>query len=140
MSTTEAIRTYQREWKRRWKVANPGRRQEARNKYNAIPQNRITTLLSAARMRAKRKGLEYDPELSNLIAVDYCECCGVKLDYSVGKGVRYRSAAPSIDRIDNSIGYTVANCKVICTHCNSLKSDCTLEEAEAIVAYIKRYA
>jgi len=44
----------------------------------------------------------------------------------------------SIDRVDNSQGYTVDNVRIISVRANRLKADATLEEMRAIVAYMER--
>ena len=44
-----------------------------------------------------------------------------------------------IDRVDNSKGYVISNCKPCCKHCNRMKSNRSLKEltnhAKKIVAY-----
>lgn len=45
---------------------------------------------------------------------------------------------PSLDRKDNSKGYTRDNVRVISDRANRLKNNGTLEELKAIVAYMSR--
>lgn len=65
----------------------------------------------------------------------HCACCRKKLDYSTGRGLDKRDS-PSLDRWDNSQGYTLENTKVICYRCNELKRDATLAEMKVIVRYM----
>ncbi len=45
--------------------------------------------------------------------------------------------AYSLDRIDNEIGYVPENIRVISYRANTLKGDATIEELEAILAYMR---
>ena len=62
---------------------------------------------------------------------------GIKLNFSAGKGNDPDRA--SLDRIDNSKGYTKENTRIISLRANVLKRDGTLKELEAIVKYMKKY-
>ncbi len=52
-----------------------------------------------------------------------------------GKGLKNRRNVPSIDRIDNSIGYEKGNIRVISFRANELKRHATYEEYMRIFAY-----
>jgi len=112
-----------------------------RIKYTAIPANRMRRLVGAARIRAKRDGLEFDEEILEKFVNNpptHCECCKGKFDYTVGKGLSRQNISPSLDRVDNSKGYTFDNTCVICFKCNALKSCATLEEIGQIYFYVKK--
>jgi hypothetical protein len=101
--------------------------------------NRILWLLRVARYRAGKVGVEFDPSLlKTLSEVPPSECgsCHLPLDYSY-RGGRNRNRSPSVDRFVNSKGYVAGNTNIICWRCNSLKKDASVEEIEAVLAYMR---
>ncbi len=56
----------------------------------------------------------------------------------LGEG-RQGPSSPTIDRIDNTRGYTKDNVLVVSHRANSIKSDATLDELEAIVSFYRHY-
>ncbi len=108
--------------------------------YRAIPAKRILNLCNGARGRAEKNGMEYDEDLYEYLIQDiptHCPCCSVELDYSTGKGRGERRYSPSLDRVNNNIGYVRSNVKIVCWHCNNVKSDASLNELEALVIYMR---
>lgn len=102
--------------------------------YRAVPANRIRILAKDAICRAKKVGREFDETLPDVLTpVTHCPCCGFEIDYRSGN----RKRSPSLDRRDNSKGYTLDNVFVICSRCNSLKKDSTAEELRAIIRYME---
>jgi hypothetical protein len=75
--------------------------------YKRISENvrRIEFILSEAEYEAFKKAP--------------CYLCGIKSDNNHING---------IDRIDNSIGYTLENCKPCCGHCNTMKGSLSFDE------------
>jgi hypothetical protein len=69
-----------------------------------------------------------------------CQCCRKVLDYSVGRGKGKHRDSPSLDRVRNDAGYTVANTRVICMECNTNKSDLSLEILRRLVSYVEAAA
>jgi hypothetical protein len=93
-------------------------------------------LVGLARHRAKKRGLEFDFCVADLEPVpEFCpvfkEC---RLRY--GSGPRSPVAA-SIDRKDNSKGYIKGNVVIMSRRANQLKSNATVAEIEALLAYMK---
>lgn len=84
-----------------------------------------TRMLTAARHRAKVKGLLFNLDLDDLEIPDVCPVLGIEMD------------SPSVDRINNDLGYTRGNVRVISLRANTLKGDSTIEELEAILAYMR---
>lgn len=138
--------------RRRWFAAHPGKKREAFVKWVKSPQGRtysreyrerpaarIGIMMTDAKFRAKQRGFEFDENLRTTWVAKppmKCCCCGVDFDYSLGTG-RAKRRAPTLDRLDNGKGYTIENARIICYHCNSVKSDATLAELEAVVAYMR---
>lgn len=94
------------------------------------PENR---LLSSAKTRAKKRGLEFNLELEDIIIPEHCPVLGLKLE----QGGFNSPNSPSLDRVDNSKGYVKGNVRVISHRANSIKRDATLEELQAICEYMK---
>jgi hypothetical protein len=108
-----------------WDRDNPGRKSEYMredrkknpDKYHERDRIRYkkTPLLSASKNRAKAKGLEHDLDRQWLLdhgVVDgegVCELSGIK--GSVKNKQDWDSL--SIDRIDNTKGYTKGNCRIV---------------------------
>lgn len=65
---------------------------------------------------------------------EFCPILGIKYEFANGNQSCPRS--PSLDRVDNSKGYTKDNVKVISLRANKLKNDATKEEIEKILNYI----
>ncbi len=87
-----------------------------------------------ARLRAKKKGLEFSIEISNLIIPKFCPVLGILLEFGKGQCGSI-SSSPTIDRIDNSKGYTKDNICIISHRANILKRDATPQELDLLAAY-----
>jgi len=88
----------------------------------------------AAKHRAKRKNLEFDIEASDIKIPEKCPVFGVNIDIMESK----RTYSPSIDRFDNTKGYTKNNIRVISTKANKLKNNATLQELKQIISYMEK--
>jgi hypothetical protein len=84
--------------------------------------------------RAKRRGLEFNLALEDLAIPKVCPVLGIKLRFGRGK---MSPNSPSVDRLDNRLGYTKDNVRVISYRANALKNNATLTELRAIVAYME---
>lgn len=91
-------------------------------------------LYTLAKQRAKRKKLEFDLEISDIIIPDFCPVLGIKL--GIHTGYRKENSA-SIDRVDNERGYTKDNIIVMSFKANRMKSNFTLDELEQLVFWLK---
>lgn len=85
----------------------------------------------SAKIRARAKGLEFTIEVEDVVIPETCPVLGIPI--IVASGQRLAPGAPSIDRMDNSLGYTPANIRVISHRANALKRDGTLEEFRLVV-------
>ena len=96
-------------------------------------------LLYPARKRAKQKGLECNIQLEDIVIPDRCPVLGIALKSNIGAGAGGGGEydyAPTLDRIDNSRGYTKDNICVISRKANSLKGDASIDEIKAILTYM----
>lgn len=107
------------------------------NKYrmDCYYKNPISSMIVRARSRAKDKNLEFTISSSDIIIPNICPI----LNTEIRIGREYsRDDSPSIDRIDNSKGYTPDNIQVISYRANRLKSDATFRETCLLYEYLKR--
>ena len=84
--------------------------------------------LQRYRLRSEKHGQKSDFDCDFIIKIfnSPCSYCGLKSN-------------PSIDRIDNSIGYIKSNCVPACLACNKIRSDIfTPEEMKIIGNFIKK--
>jgi hypothetical protein len=78
-----------------------------------------------AKARAKKKGIPFEIEVSDIVIPEYCPYLGVKLQVSFNSDARH---SPSLDRIDPKKGYTKDNIQVVSRIFNSMKWDSSREE------------
>jgi hypothetical protein len=98
-------------------------------------KNYNKTMWNSARNRAVKAGLQFTIEPEDIIIPEVCPVLGIPL--VPGGGRENKNNSPSLDRFDNTKGYTKENIRVISWRANSLKSNGTLEEMQAIVAYMQ---
>lgn len=80
-----------------------------------------------AKMRCKVTGREFNITPDDIIIPDRCPILGIKLNMNSGKPGAYRNS-PSLDRKDNSKGYTKDNIQVVSQLANAMKCHATKEE------------
>jgi hypothetical protein len=93
----------------------------------------VYALLAGAKARAKRKGLEFDLKLDDIIIPANCPALGIPLQ--VAKKVSSANS-PSLDRLDNTKGYTKDNVEIISLKANTMKGAGTLEDLQKLVAWL----
>lgn len=94
-------------------------------------------LIHQARYRARLKRLKFSiSEVDILPLPTHCPVLGTRLVYG---GNRYNPRSASLDRIDNSKGYTPKNVAVISQRANMLKSNGTLREIAAIAGWMLKH-
>ena len=119
---------------RDWKRNNPDKVKVSVDKYRS--KNYEKVLLKCARDSAKRKGLEFNLELSDIVIPENCPVLGIPIIRHPKWGEK-RDHGPSIDRRDNSLGYIRGNVFVISWRANRLKWNGTPEEFESILKYMR---
>ena len=92
--------------------------------------NYTQEILSRIRRRAKSRKLEFNLTIEDIQIPEYCPILGIKLDIRGDK-----DTLPSVDRIDNSRGYTKDNIHVISNRANCIKRDATKEELKKLSDY-----
>ncbi len=112
---TETRRQYNKEAAARWRL-----------------NNREAAMLSAAKARAKKAGLDFDINLSDFSIPEMCPILEIPLFFTEGLQA---DNTPALDRIDNSKGYVKGNVRVISHKANRHKADLSLEDIERLYIY-----
>lgn len=89
-------------------------------------QNPDKYLFGSARDRARREGLDFDIDVSDVVVPAVCPYLQIPLVLTLGHGKLETN--PSIDRIDSSKGYVKGNIQVISKKANTMKSNASKEE------------
>jgi|TARA_A100000171_G_scaffold33006_1_gene31388 hypothetical protein len=117
-----------------------GFRSDCRECYNKLtrgnPRYLRKALLRHAKKRALNKGLDFNLTLEDLTYPDVCPILGIKLKHGYGKG-KDRENSPSIDRIDNTKGYTLDNVIIVSVLANSIKNSATPEQIIKVGEFYK---
>lgn len=93
----------------------------------------VRYLLRQAKHRAKSKGLEFNVEFEDIVIPDVCPVFGIPLFFSPG---RRTANSYSLDRWDNTKGYTKENTRVISWKANQYKGDLSIDEVKNLLAYM----
>ena len=94
--------------------------------------------INACRHRAKQNGLDFNLDEDDFVIPALCPILGLPLRQTWG-GAGNEDATPSIDRVNNALGYVKGNTMVISKKANRLKSDMTPQELESFCANVLRY-
>lgn len=105
-----------------------------KNKQIAYRRNPVDVLFATAKCRAKRNNIEFNIDKSDLIIPPICPILGITISVSDDST---RTNSPSVDRIDNSKGYTKGNVRVISYKANTMKQDNTPETLHKFIQYIE---
>lgn len=119
---------------REWFANNPGYSNEWQKKNRGRDPLRHT--LSQAKIRARRKGIPFELTRQDVTLPEICPVLGTPIDYKALGSFNPNSA--SLDRLIPALGYVPGNVRIISNRANILKRDATIEELEAVVAYMRR--
>jgi hypothetical protein len=92
---------------------------------------RAKTIFHSARLRARLRGIAFEIEESDVVIPTHCPVFNIPLDSSD------RNHAPTLDRFENSKGYTPDNVRVISFRANRLKAEMDLADIELLYAYMR---
>jgi hypothetical protein len=89
----------------------------------------VRYMLWGARVRARRKGLEFTLKSEDVKIPEYCPITGIKITIPIGPtGGAPVLSAPSLDRVDPSKGYTPDNTMVVSFLGNAMKNTTNYED------------
>lgn len=117
------------------------RENHGRQGYDKVNRNRWRTyLIAKVRTRARRKGWECSLTADDVYWPEHCPVLGIKLHYPTYNGELGPEGAhlpnlPTVDRLDNTKGYTKENVCIISNRANRLKSNATPDELRRVAEY-----
>lgn len=83
-------------------------------------------LLNSARYRARKRHLDFSLCVEDIKIPEYCPYLGIEL--TTMEEIQHKDCAATIDRIDNTKGYTRDNIQVISYLANRIKTNATKEQ------------
>jgi hypothetical protein len=153
-SHTAELRTYSKQYraanaekiraqKKQHRAANAEKIRERKQELHAARVNKdlkgtwLRKTFGRAKARAKKRGLPYEDKCPDLELPDVCPVLGIALIYPNALKNRRSPNSPSLDRLDNPLGYVAVNLRVISFRANALKNDAAVNELEAVIQYMK---
>lgn len=126
-----------KDWKKYYKNPDKMNRCKTRIRKNRS-ENYEYCMINGARSRAKLDNLEFNLKREDIMIPQFCPLLDIELCTT---NTKICDNSPSLDRIDNSKGYTPDNIRVISNLANKMKSSATYEQmtlfAERILKYMK---
>ena len=105
---------------------------EQSRKYQSLHRNTlnytVSALFSAAKTRSKLKNLDFELDrewITEKVQPMVCTVTDLILQLEIDDRYQYSPFRPSIDRIDNTKGYTKSNCQITSVIYNRAKSEYT---------------
>lgn len=128
------------EWKKK-KIMKQKREGFKERLYEEKRKSRLNNIQNCiwakAKQRAKKYGLDFNIDISDIQIPDICPILEVPLKYGTKGDYEY---SPSIDRIDTTKGYIKGNIAIISKKANSMKNSATFEELQKFCKNILRYS
>ncbi len=127
----------------KWHAENKERslslNKKAVSKYRS--SDNVRALLKSAKDRARTAGMKFSLLAQDILIPKFCPVLGIELTYGLGRGMgqslEIRDSRASIDRIDNSKGYTAGNIVIVSYRANRIKSDACVDELKRIYEYYR---
>jgi len=92
-------------------------------------------MFKGAKSRAKERGLEFNITIDDIFIPEKCPVLGIPI-YKNSRGCLSVNS-PTLDRIDNSMGYIKGNVMVISHKANQIKSNGSIEDHLRVIEYMK---
>ena len=119
-----------------YKYKSKSREKISRSGAQYRKDNKELTFYLGSKNRAKKKNQIFELELKDIIIPKFCPVLGIPLFF--GDGWRTDNT-PSLERINNSLGYTKSNCLVISWRANNIKSNASVEELGKVYDFYKDF-
>jgi len=98
-------------------------------------ENIEKNIYSRAKNRAKYKKIDFDLSIEDIIIPEMCPILGIQLEIADGIA---SDNSPSLDRMDNSKGYTKENIIICSYRANRIKNDSTFFDIEKLYEWYKK--
>ncbi len=138
----DALLEKERAARKKFRLDNPERFRELRQKHRSMPAPFKMALCANARARGRKRGMGATITTDDLVWPSHCPVLGLELDYPEWTGMRGTQHAqanwPSLDRWDSTKGYVPGNVFVISFRANTLKSSATFDEILMVAKYLSR--
>ena len=100
-------------------------------------EGHIKKILSQRKSEAKKKGLPFDIDLEYLCNIAYDNCPVLKFPLSWGERKGHATDnSPSLDKFDPKKGYVIGNVCWISFKANTIKSNASLQEIQAVAQWV----
>ncbi|MGA2886040.1 MAG: hypothetical protein ABSE80_12945 [Halobacteriota archaeon] len=92
-------------------------------------------LFHHAKIRAKKKGIPFNLELSDIVVPEYCPVLPhIKLNRGNQK---LENDSPTIDKLIPNLGYVKGNVRVVSWRANNIKCDASWQELMSVATWLK---
>lgn len=98
-------------------------------------ENWVVYKLLGLKNKARRSGLEFNLDVSDIVLPTHCPVFGIPLVISEGVS---SANSPSVDRIDNTKGYIKGNVVVVSQKANTMKRAATVLEMRQLADFYER--
>lgn len=111
---------------------------EKRKEQHKDLKARAKRMIATIRTRCRHSGKDLDLSeewLYDKLSKGVCEASGIPFNFEVSGRLGFYT--PSVDRIDNSEGYLMDNCRLVLMSFNTMKGTATDEDVSILVAALK---
>lgn len=135
----EANKKYRERYSEGYRQHRLKKRERHRHQYFSDLSFRCRQIISAARRRAEKKGLEFEIDaetLEAIIQVQGYKCSVTGMSFDLSESTKYLRSplAPSIDRKDSDKGYTWDNIQIVVAWYNIFKNEWSDEDARHFIS------
>jgi hypothetical protein len=97
----------------------------------------VKTLYNRLKSSAKKRNMDFSLTVTDMYYIDYpltCPILNIPMKFNKGK---VGDDSYSVDRIDNSLGYSLDNIQIISYKANILKNKASLEDLKMLSNFFK---
>lgn len=112
---------------------------KSKRKVRSTKNGHARDILTRRKYYAKKGGYPFslDIELQISLAPEFCPVLGIKLDWGCIGKLHATDNSPSLDKIKPELGYVEGNVAWMSHKANTMKSNATLQEIEALANWMK---